>query len=113
MIVYRAVGRRLRFLLLVTVGMSWLGAHAGTRVIDQRGQDFSEKSVSLSAGDELTFANHDEVAHNISIIDDDDDNDNLGLQKPGMTLSHIFDKRGRFKVRCSIHPNMRMTVMVK
>lgn len=59
------------------------------------------------------FANKDDVSHNITVVNDDDDTTDLGLQKPGQTLSYTFDKAGRFTVRCSIHPSMKMTVSVK
>ncbi len=89
------------------------GVRAAGVTIDQSGQQFSEKSVALTPGDAVTFANKDDVSHNITVINDDDDTADLGLQKPGQSLSYKFDKAGRFKVRCSIHPSMKMTVTVK
>ncbi len=86
---------------------------ASSVTIDQSGQVFSEKSLSLSKGDAVTFANKDDVSHNITVVDDDDDTADLGLQKPGEKLVYKFDKAGRFKVRCSIHPSMKMIVTVK
>jgi plastocyanin len=86
---------------------------AASMTIEQSGQLFSEKSVSLNAGDSLTFANHDDVTHNINVINDDDEATDLGLQKPGQMLVYKFDKAGRFKIRCSIHPSMKMVASVK
>jgi plastocyanin len=86
---------------------------AASTSIDQTGGKFSEKSVAVSAGDSITFTNHDDVAHNVTVINEDDDAADLGLQKPGETLTYKFDKAGRFKVRCSIHPGMKLTVDVK
>ncbi len=90
-----------------------ISVRASTTVIDQSGQLFSEKSITVATGDSLTFANHDDVTHNISVINDDDDATDLGLQKPGESLTFKFDKAGKFKVRCSIHPSMKMIVTVK
>jgi len=106
---------RMHKMLIVTMIFTALGmaVRAGNLTVDQSGQQFSEKSVSLKPQDTLTFANHDDVTHNVSIVDDDDEAVDLGLQKPGQSLSHLFDKAGRFKVRCSIHPSMKMTVNVK
>jgi len=87
--------------------------HATSMTIDQMGQQFSEKSASLQLGEALTFANKDDVSHNITVVNDDDDTADLGLQKPGENLTYKFDKAGRFKVRCSIHPSMKMVVTVK
>lgn len=90
-----------------------VSATAATTTIDQRAQTFSEKALSMTVGDSLIFANHDDVTHNIGIIDEDDDATDLGLQKPGQSLSYKFSKAGKFKVRCSIHPSMKMTVRVQ
>ena len=89
------------------------GVRASGVTIDQSGQQFSEKSIALKPGDAVIFANKDDVSHNITVVDDDDDTSDLGLQKPGENLTYKFDKAGRFKVRCSIHPSMKMTVTVK
>ena len=101
--------------IAVAVAITALGAtvHATTTTIEQSGQQFSEKSAALGVGDSITFANHDDVTHNINVINDDDDATDLGLQKPGENLTFKFDKAGRFKVRCSIHPSMKMVVNVK
>jgi plastocyanin len=89
------------------------GVRAAGVTIDQSGQQFSEKSAALKPGEAITFSNKDDVSHNITVVNDDDDSTDLGLQKPGQSLSYTFDKAGRFKVRCSIHPSMKMTVTVK
>jgi plastocyanin len=86
---------------------------AASLTIEQSGQQFSQKSASVARGDTIVFANHDDVTHNINVIDEDDDASDLGLQKPGESLIYKFDKAGRFKVRCSIHPSMKMAVNVK
>jgi plastocyanin len=90
-----------------------VGVRAATTTIDQTGGQFSEKSVSVSSGDSIVFTNHDDVAHNVTVVNEDDDAADLGLQKPGETLTYKFDKAGRFKIRCSIHPGMKLTVNVK
>ncbi len=97
----------------VALGTVCAGANAGNTTIDQSGQQFSEKTISLKPGDTLIFSNRDDVTHNVNIIDDDEEPTDLGLQKPGQNLIHKFDKNGRFKARCSIHPGMKMTINVK
>jgi plastocyanin len=96
--------------VLVVIGAA---VHAASVTIDQSGQQFSEKLVALKPGDALNFANKDDVTHNITVIGGDDDSTDLGLQKPGEILTYIFDSAGRFKVRCSIHPSMKMAITVK
>jgi plastocyanin len=96
---------------LATVGVE---VRAAGPTIDQMGLNFSEKLVAVNKGDAVVFANRDDVTHNITVLDDDDDGSNdLGLQKPGQDLAYKFDKSGRFRVRCTIHPSMKMTVNVK
>jgi plastocyanin len=105
-----------QFAIAAAAAAACLGAaavHAAGLTIEQSGQQFSEKSVSVKTGDSVTFANHDDVTHNINVIDDDDDAADLGLQKPGQSLIYKFDKSGKFKIRCSIHPAMKMSVAVK
>ena len=104
-----------RFLFLTVPAIIGLGAtaHAANLTIEQSGQQFSERSTSLKPGDSIVFSNHDDVTHNISVTDDDDDAKDLGLQKPGQSLTYKFDKTGRYKIRCSIHPAMKMSVSVK
>jgi plastocyanin len=101
------------FAVAATLLMIGAAVRAANMTIDQSGQQFSEKSATLSPGDTMTFANKDDVSHNITVVNDDDDTADLGLQKPGQNLTYKFDKAGRFKVRCSIHPSMKMIVTVK
>jgi plastocyanin len=105
--------RKSTIVLAATLIAAAAGVRASSLTIDQSGQHFSEKTVDLKAGDVLNFANKDDVSHNITVVNDDDDTSDLGLQKPGETLNYKFDKTGKFKVRCSIHPSMKMTVNVK
>jgi cytochrome c peroxidase len=106
----------MRIRIWLAAGVAVLAAAAGVRAagvtIDQAGQQFSERSLALKPGDRVTFANRDDVTHNISVVTEDDDEADLGLQKPGQALAYTFDKAGRFKVRCHIHPSMKMTVNV-
>ena len=86
---------------------------ANTITIDQRGLVFNISSETLHKGDRLILTNSDDATHNIHIFTgDDDDLADLGLQKPGVKLSHRFDAAGRFIVRCNIHPSMTMVVTV-
>ena len=91
------------------------GASAGTAAqteIDQVGQRFTLSSLRLQRGDKARFLNRDDVTHNISIIDAGDNAADQGLQRPGQVIEAVFDKSGRFAVRCSIHPRMRMAIQV-
>jgi cytochrome c peroxidase len=92
-----------------------MAARASTTTIVQAGQAFSETGITIKAGDHVAFANQDDVNHNILVQsgDDDDDAKDMGVQAPGASVDVPFDKAGKFKIRCHIHPSMKMTVDVR
>ncbi len=98
---------------LMAVGLGALGVRAGAISISQAGQVFSMKGLTLAAGDTAVFLNDDDVRHNIRVIDSDDNMTDIGVQEPGQHLTYRFDKVGKFRVRCGIHPSMKLTVTVK
>ncbi len=109
---------RLKRLLPVfaCAGMAWAApAGAATTTITQTGQAFSETAISLKVGDHVKFANQDDVNHNILVQqgDDDDNARDMGIQPPGQSVDVLFDKAGKFKIRCHIHPDMKLTVDVQ
>lgn len=80
--------------------------------ITQKGKQFSEANVSLTPGQEILFVNDDNVAHNVYAIVKGKKQD-LGLQKPNEEGSIAFEAPGTYRVRCAIHPKMKMVVKVK
>ena len=80
--------------------------------IDQVGQRFSRPSLALQIGSIVRFLNQDDVTHNISIINEHNDAIDEGLQRPGQNIVVLLDKNGRFTVRCSIHPRMKMVISI-
>ncbi len=89
-------------------------ATAKTMNVVQRGLALSPTSATLGQGDVLSFTNDDDVIHNIHIFGPGaDDSVDLGLQKPGKNLSYRFAKAGSYRVRCNIHPSVKMSVVVK
>ena len=92
-----------------------VAAHAAATItVGQRGLLFTQSSASLAKGDRIVFTNEDDVIHNINVFGpENDDSTDLGLQKPGTTLTYRFDKAGAYRVRCNIHPSVKMSVTVK
>ena len=87
---------------------------ATTVTVGQHGMVFTQSSASLARGDRIVFTNEDDVIHNIHIFGPgNDDSADLGLQKPGATLTYRFDKASAYRVRCNIHPSVKMAVNVK
>jgi len=88
-------------------------ANAADVPVDQAGQKFNPDSITVKAGDSVTFTNKDDVTHNIHVITSGGDSEDKGLQKPGENIKETFAKAGDYQVRCSIHPKMKMTVTVQ
>jgi cytochrome c peroxidase len=88
---------------------------ATSTTITQAGQAFSETDVSIKVGDHIRFANQDDVNHNILVQEGDDDDNarDMGVQAPGQSVDVGFDKAGKFKIRCHIHPSMKLNVEVQ
>lgn len=102
-----------RILAAAILGVTLIvAASAAETDIDQRGIRFSRSDIEVKVGDILHFHNHDDVTHNIMVIDADDEPEDQGLQKPGEVITTHFDEAGTFQVRCAIHPKMKMTVTV-
>lgn len=87
-------------------------AQAGETTVTQKAKQFDTKSVTISKGDTIKFVNADSIGHNIHSRSKADKFD-LGLQKPGTETSRVFAKDGTFKVRCVIHPKMKLVVKVQ
>lgn len=87
-------------------------AFADEVVISQKGKAFSEKKISLKVGDTISFVNDDEITHNVYSRSKGHKFD-IGAQRPGTSVSHEFSKPGKVKVRCAIHPRMKLTVNVE
>lgn len=80
--------------------------------ISQKGKTFSEKNLSLKVGDTISFVNDDDITHNVYSRSKGHKFD-IGAQRPGTTVAHEFTAPGKVKVRCAIHPRMKLTVTVE
>ncbi len=87
------------------------GYAASTVTVGQKGKRFSETEVVINVGDRVDFLNDDKVKHNIQ-IKGPGMKFNGRMQAPGKMISVSFDKAGKFKARCGLHPKMKMTVKV-
>lgn len=94
-------------LILVSGG----AATAAEHVLTQKDKKFDQSKLSLKKGDAVKFVNADSITHNVHSRSAPDKFD-LGAQAPGSESKHTFDKAGKFKVRCAIHPKMKVTVSV-
>jgi plastocyanin len=105
---------RLAVAIAFLLGLVMAVPAATTITVIQRGLALNMASATLTKGDSLSFTNDDDVIHNIHIFGPGaDDSVDLGLQKPGKLLGYKFDKPGAYRVRCNIHPSVKMAVTVK
>ena len=90
-----------------------VGAQAADDVtVSQEGKAFSAREVTVKAGDRVTFTNNDSVTHNVYSRSRGNKFDS-GAQAPGTSMSQVFPSAGKVKVRCAIHPRMKLTVNVE
>ena len=109
------MSNRLVLAIAILLGLVVAVPAATTIKVIQHGLALNPDSATIARGDRLIFTNDDDVIHNIHIFGPggEDDSVDLGLQKPGKTLSYKFDGAGAYRVRCNIHPSVKMTVQVK
>ncbi len=87
-------------------------AYASTVQVTQSGKKFSERRITLQVGDAIEFKNDDKRVHNVHSTTPGHEFD-LGAQEPGSQQRHVFSTTGKVKIRCAIHPRMKMTVTIK
>lgn len=86
-------------------------AWAATLTVEQRGRSFGVAKLAVKVGDTVTFVNNDIYGHNV-YSDTKGAEFDIGLQEPGETLDVTFEEAVIAKVRCRIHPRMRLQITV-
>ena len=71
---------------------------------------FTPGTLTIAAGTEVTWTNHDDIAHNV--INDDKIFQSKTLN-PDEKFSFTFTKPGTYSYLCSIHPKMTGTIVVQ
>ena len=78
-------------------------------VVVQKGRAFRPLELTIARNESVTFTNEDSFIHQIYVDGLFDSEE----KSPGENLNETFPRPGTFRVRCHIHPTMRMTVTVK
>src|SRR3974390_145868 len=104
------MSNRLAVPIAVLLGFTVAAPAAITLKVIQQGLALNPDSATIARGDRLIFNQQEDVIHNKHIFGPggEDDSVDLGLQKPGKTLTYKFDRSGSYRVRCNIHPSVRM-----
>jgi len=71
---------------------------------------FDPATITIKAGQTVVWTNHDTAAH--TVVADDNSWASPNISK-GSTYSHTFTTAGTVTYHCSIHPNMKATVIVQ
>jgi len=79
-------------------------------VVHIRDDSFIPASITVRAGDKVTFVNDDDDAHTATA--DDSSWDSEGLNQ-GQKWTHVFAKAGKVTYHCTVHPMMHGTVSVR
>lgn len=83
---------------------------AGKNAVTIQNFAFSPASITIKAGDSITWTNEDSVGHSATA---DDASWDTGVLSQGQSKSVTFAKAGTYTYHCSVHPNMKATVIVK
>src|ERR1700736_5094258 len=82
-----------------------------TKTIKLGDNFFSPKSVTITAGTVVTFQWTGSNTHNVTVIKGPEKFTSPN-QSDG-TYDHTFKKTGTYKITCTFHPGMNLTVKVK
>ena len=84
---------------------------AGGTKVSMKDIKFAPDSISVKAGDAVTWTNNDTVGHDVT--GDNFKSGDPGAMQNGDTYANTFDKAGTFNYVCTVHPGMEGSVTVK
>jgi plastocyanin len=109
--------RRTLVLLAVTAAIlacssvAALAAVAGSASDKISDHGFNAKSVTIRKGGRVTWTWVGQLTHNVAVVSGPAKF--RSRKQVRGTYSHIFTKAGTYHLECTIHPFMKMTVVVK
>jgi plastocyanin len=77
------------------------------------GNQFVPACARVPAGVAVTFTNGDGMLHTVTTDAGQPEQFDSGNLSPGATFPHSFAAAGTVQVHCSIHPEMRATIIVQ
>jgi plastocyanin len=87
-------------------------AAAEDKKIVQKDKAFSQPEIVVREGDRIVFSNEDSVSHNLFSRSEGFEFE-IKVQLPGQDSAVSFDHAGTAEVRCAIHPEMKLRVVVE
>ena len=85
-------------------------APAGGAAVTIQGFAFSPTTLTVAVGATVTWTNDDTTTHTATA---DDGSFDAGKIAPGQTATATFSKAGTFAYHCTIHPQMKATIVVQ
>ncbi|HVW45097.1 MAG TPA: cupredoxin family copper-binding protein [Amycolatopsis sp.] len=100
--------------LLATVGLVFVAppAQAASQAVMMQGYAFSPSTLTVHAGDTVTWTNHDQAPHDVTTTSAPVAIKSQTLST-GQSFSYTFTTAGTYSYYCSIHPDMRAQVIVQ
>jgi plastocyanin len=100
-----------KFFVALLVPLLFLPAPAlAAPAVTIRNDAFSPATLTVRAGETVTFTNDDDDAHTVTATDGSFDS--KGLDTNGV-WRHTFSKPGVYAYFCELHPFMKGTIVVK
>jgi plastocyanin len=79
-------------------------------VVHMKNFAFSPPTITVSAGQRVTFVNDDEEPHTVTAVDKSFDSEALDMHQ---TWQHTFTKPGTYAYFCELHPYMKGSIVVR
>jgi plastocyanin len=98
------------FIIFLTALLLVPGAALASPVVQIKDDAFSPQTITVVAGQTVTFTNEDDDAHTVTAADGSFDS--KGLDTNGL-WRHTFAKPGVYRYFCALHPFMKGTIVVK
>lgn len=96
---------------LAVLTLLWTGTSAFSAPgVEIKNDAFAPSTLTITAGEAVTFTNDDDDAHTVTATDGSFDS--KGLDTNGH-WRHTFAKPGTYTYYCQLHPFMKGTIVVK
>lgn len=82
---------------------------SGSKAVEIKNTAFNPATITVKAGDKVTWTNNDGFAHTVTL---DDNSFDSGTLNAAATFDHTFATAGTFAYHCTIHASMHGTVTV-
>ena len=97
-------------MLAAALGLPIAASSATAPAVHIKNDAFEPHTLTISAGQTVTFTNDDDDAHTVTA--NDGSFDSKGLDTNGV-WRHAFTKPGTYPYFCQLHPFMKGTIVVK